>query len=93
MVDEPVQAIEVFYSYAPEDERLRISLEKHLAILKRQGKITDYRNSKITAGTQWKDKVNAYLNTARIVLLLVSADFLSSEYCYSFEMKRALEKH
>lgn len=93
MADEPIQAIEVFYSYAPQDERLRISLEKHLAILKWQGKITDYHNSMITAGTEWKEKVNAYLNTARIVLLLVSADFLSSEYCYSFEMKRALGRH
>src|SRR5260370_33302659 len=93
MGDELIKAIEVFYSYAPEDDRLRISLEKHLAILKWQGKITDYHNSVITAGTEWKNKVNAYLNTARIILLLVSADFLSSEYCYGFEMKRALERH
>ncbi len=41
----------------------------------------------------WKDQVDAHLETAHIILLLISADFLASEYCYSMEMKRALVRH
>jgi tetratricopeptide (TPR) repeat protein len=89
----PTGAIEVFYSYAHEDNQLRKQLEKHLSILKRQGLITDWYDREINAGTDWEREIDRHLNTAQIILLLVSADFMASDYCYGLEMKRALERH
>jgi tetratricopeptide (TPR) repeat protein len=86
-------AIEVFYSYAHEDETLRNTLEKHLSILHRQGLIFSWHDRKIAPGTNWAKDINTHLETASLILLLISADFLASDYCYGIEMKRALERH
>ena len=89
----PPASIEVFYSYAHEDEELVKELRKHLSILKRQGVIRDWYDREITAGTDWKGQLDQHLNSAGVILLLVSADFLASDYCYDVEMTRALERH
>jgi hypothetical protein len=86
-------AIEIFFCYAHEDELMRSQLEKHLSIMKRQGQIVGWNDEEITAGRDWEKEVNIHLNTAQIILLLISSDFLDSDYCYSVEMKRALERH
>jgi len=86
-------AIEIFYSYAHEDEALRKELEKHLALLQRQGYISGWNDRSISPGSNWEQEINTHLNTAQIILLLVSSDFLASDFCYSVEMKRALERH
>ncbi len=86
-------SVEIFYSYAIEDERLRNRLEKHLSILKQQEFISNWHNRKISAGKEWSREVNAHLNTASLILLLVSPDFLASDYCYSIEMVQAMERH
>jgi|SRR5450755_3774146 tetratricopeptide (TPR) repeat protein len=93
MVAEHTQPIEIFYSYAHADEKLRDELNKHLYNLKRQGFIVDWYDRDISAGTEWKHQIDSHLNTAQIILLLISPDFLASEYCYSIEMTRALERH
>jgi len=86
-------SIEVFYSYAHEDEGLVKELQKHLSILKRQGVIRVWYDREITAGTEWKGQLDQHLNSSGVILLLVSADFLASDYCYDVEMTRALERH
>jgi hypothetical protein len=85
--------ISVFFSYAHEDELFREELEKHLGILQRQGFICNWHDRKITAGTEWAGQIDDCINTAGVILLLVSADFIASDYCYEVEMKRALERH
>ncbi|BAZ67491.1 hypothetical protein NIES4106_22460 [Fischerella sp. NIES-4106] len=87
------QAIEVFFSYAQEDEKAREQLEKHLSLLKRQGIIRGWHNHKIEAGKEWNHEINTHLNTAQIILLLVSANFINSDYCWDVEVQRAMEKH
>jgi hypothetical protein len=47
----------------------------------------------LSAGDDWRGKIDANLDGAELILLLVSADFLASDYCYDVEMKRALERH
>ena len=89
----PLGPIDVFYSYAHEDEELLGELRKHLGMLKRKGVIHDWHGRDITAGTEWKGQIDRHLDTAGVILLLVSADFIASDYCYSIEMKRALERH
>jgi tetratricopeptide (TPR) repeat protein len=86
-------AIQVFYSYADKDELLRNELEKHLIILSRQKLITSWHHRKITAGEELKHEIDVQMKTAQLILLLVSPDFLASDYCYEFEMKLALERH
>jgi hypothetical protein len=85
--------IEVFYSYSHADESLRDQLQKHLALLKRQGVIANWHDRGISAGSEWKKQIDDHLESAGIILLLVSADFLASDYCYDVEMMRALERH
>jgi branched-chain amino acid transport system substrate-binding protein len=84
---------EVFLCYAREDELLRRELEKQLIILGREGLIDVWYDGEIIAGTEWRPAIEYHLNSAQVILLLVSPDFLASDYCYSVEMTRALERH
>jgi hypothetical protein len=81
------------HSYAHEDEELRDQLDKHLHLLKRQGLITSWHDREIRAGDDWAKKIDSHLDSAQIILLLISADFLASDYCYGIEMKHALERY
>jgi internalin A len=87
------QALRLFYSYSHKDESLRDRLSTHLKLLQRQGMIETWHDRNINAGDDWKQKIDDNLERADIVLLLVSADFIASDYCYEKEMKRALERH
>lgn len=68
-------------------------MEKHLALLKRQGLIKGWHDRQITPSSEWAGEIDAHLDSADIILLLISADFLASDYCYDIEMKRAMERH
>jgi hypothetical protein len=87
------KTIEVFFSYAHEDEKLRDQLEKHLKLLQRDGVITTWHDREITAGSEWAGQIDQRLNSADIILLLISADFMASDYCHDVELKRAIERH
>jgi hypothetical protein len=84
--------VEVFCSYAHEDETWLRKLETHLSLLKRQGLISFWHDRQILPGIDWVKTIDQHLETASVILLLVSADFLASDYCYSVEMKRAIER-
>jgi hypothetical protein len=86
-------ALEVFLSYAHQDHTFRSELDTHLSNLKRQGIITSWSDGDIAPGTEWRRQIMDHLNTAQIILLLISADFMASEFCYSIEMTRAIERH
>ena len=92
-VMQPATATEVFYSYCHRDEDLRDELERHLSILKRSGVIQGWHDRQIGAGSEWAGRIHEHLNRAHVILLLISADFLASDYCYDVEMKRAMERH
>jgi len=62
-------------------------------LLKRQGVIDVWHDRKITAGQEWANAIDENLEAAHLILLLVSADFLASDYCYDREMKTALKRH
>jgi formylglycine-generating enzyme required for sulfatase activity len=86
-------AIQVFFSYSHRDEDLRDELAKSLKLLERQGIIQSWHDRRISAGTEWAKQIDGNLNSADIILLLVSANFLDSDYCYDLEMKRAMARH
>jgi TIR domain len=83
----------VFFSYSHVDEALRDQLETQLAMLKRQGAIETWHDRRIGAGENLHDAIDSHINTADIILLLVSPEFLASDYCYEREMRRAMERH
>ncbi|MFL6211649.1 MAG: toll/interleukin-1 receptor domain-containing protein [Pyrinomonadaceae bacterium] len=85
--------IEVFISYSHKDGRLYDRLVTNLASLKREGVITDWHDRMIPPGNEWAKDIDEHLNKAKIILLLVSADFIASDYCYDVEVKRAMERH
>ncbi len=85
--------LEVFYSYSHKDEELRLRLETHLALLQRNGLILPWNDRCIGAGDEWANQIDEHLRSAQIILLLVSPDFLASNYCFDIEMKAALERH
>ena len=83
----------VFFSYSHVDEDLRDMLEKHLSALKHQGVIDTWHDRCIRAGDELNSETSDKLESASIILLLISADFIASSYCYDVEMTRALERH
>jgi WD40 repeat protein len=88
-----MSSIEIFFVYSRQDEALRNALEKHLSPLKRHGYISTWYDRRIGAGQEWVREIDNHLDTAQVILLLVSPDFLDSDYCYSIEVKRAVERH
>lgn len=85
--------VDIFVCYAQKDEEYRQRLEKHLSLFQREGLIQIWHNGNIRAGEEWEQIIHMRLDTARIVLLLVSSDFLASDYYSSAEMQKALERH
>jgi hypothetical protein len=85
--------VKIFFSYSHIDENFRDELAKHLTLLIRQGTITTWHDRRIVAGKDWNSAIDENLENADIILLLVSADFISSDYIWNVELKRAIEKH
>ena len=86
-------AVKLFFSYSHADEELRNRLEVHLAPLKHQGLIDTWHDRRIAAGDVFDNVISAELEDAKLILLLVSSDFIASRYCYEVETERALERH
>jgi hypothetical protein len=85
--------VKVFFSYAHEDEELRDKLATHLSTLRRQGIIEEWHDRQIGAGQEWAGEIDCNLEAAHVILLLVSADFIGSDYCMDKELSRAMERH
>ena len=87
------EGLKLFYSYSQKDEKFREELEEHLSILRRKNLIDDWHFRKIQAGERWENLTLKTLSSSDIILLLVSSSFIHSEYCYSKEMRIALNMH
>jgi hypothetical protein len=86
-------ALKVFVSYSHTDEALKDELLKHLSPLKRMNLIEEWHDRKLKAGEEWDKSISKNLESADIVLLLISIDFVNSKYCYDIELDKALELH
>ena len=85
--------VSIFYSYAHKDEEFREKLVTHLAALRREGLISEWHDRKLRGGDDWAGEIDDELNRALVILLLISPDFIDSEYCVEKELKRAMEHH
>jgi hypothetical protein len=86
-------SVNVFISYSHRDETLKQELLNHLNSLKKRGLISDWHDGEIRVGAEWGKAITEELNRAQIILLLISSDFLGSDFCYDVEVKRAMERH
>src|SRR5436190_14386435 len=86
-------AFEVFVSYSHKDRDRWDKLAAHLSSLKKRGQIAHWSDSDVAPGTEWKKQILVHLNSAPIILLLISADFMASAFCSSIELTRAIERH
>lgn len=89
----PWESLSLFYCYSHDDESLLDELSKHLAVLKRENVLSDWHDRRISPGQEWESEIAKELSSANIILLLVSSSFLSSDYCWHIEMKKAIERH
>ena len=89
----PSQPVDLFFSYSHHDSLLREELEKQLSVVKRLGLVRTWHDGKIGPGADIDREVNKHLENSDLILLLVSPDFIASDYCWSTEMLRALERH
>ena len=85
--------VEVFCCYAHKDKALLDELKTHLSPLQRQNIISVWHDGDISAGAQWDQEIKKHLNNAKIILLLISSDFIHSDYCYGTEMQHASERY
>lgn len=89
----PPQTFKIFCSYAHKDEPLREALDPHFALLRRQGVATFWSDKELYAGDDWASRIDRNLRTADIILLLLSANFINSNYCFDIELKLAAARH
>jgi hypothetical protein len=80
-------------SYSHKDATLRKELDVYIAPLKRQGIVTSWYDGEIEPGQELNKEIFKKLEESDIIVLLISADFLASDFCYDIEMVRALERH
>lgn len=85
--------LKLFFSYSHEDEAFKNKLNKHLKMLQRLNVISAWQDRDISAGSEWETEILGNLEAADIILLLVSDNFLASDYCWDKEMERALQRH
>jgi tetratricopeptide (TPR) repeat protein len=84
--------VRIFCSYAHEDDQLRAELVNHLSPLRLEGRIDLWHDRRIDPGTEWGSAIDDNLESADLILLLLSSAFVSSAYCTGKEMRRALER-
>lgn len=85
--------VTAFISYSHADAKLKADLVTHLTPLKRLGIISTWNDQEIKAGDEWEKEIATKLAKADLVLLLISADFIASDFCYTKELTTALDRH
>lgn len=88
-----MEPLKIFYSYAHRDETLRTEFGKHLSLLRRQKIIEDWFDGLIVPGENWDDTIKEKLRSSDFILLLISADFMASDYIDSVELQEAMRRH
>lgn len=83
----------VFISYSHKDEEFKDSLIEHLSGLIRSGSISEWNDRRIVSGTDWSHEINENIKNSDLILFLISASFLTSDYCMNIEVETALSMH
>ncbi len=89
---QPDKPIEVFISYSQKDSVLLEQLKSQLSNLEREQQIKVWYDREMVAGDEWNDEINRRLNSAGIIFLLVSLNFLASKFCFDIELPRIISR-
>jgi hypothetical protein len=81
---------QVFISYSHRDKRFVDDLQKHLKPYLRKGTITAWSDEQIEPGSQWFDEIKVALAKTSVAVMLVSPDFLNSEFIHEHELSPLL---
>ncbi len=81
----------IFISYSHNDSEWLERLQVHLKPIERQGLVTPWDDTKIQPGANWREEIQAALDTANIAILLISADFLGSDFIADNELPLLLD--
>jgi hypothetical protein len=84
--------LEIFFSYAHEDEDLMNDVRRQLIVYERNGRILKWHDRMISPGTEWRERIDSRPEAAQVVLLFMSPHFIESRYCYEIEGEVALRK-
>jgi hypothetical protein len=87
------EAVEIFLSYSRKDDKLLQDLKIHLEPLRLSGHISIWHDGQIVLGQEWDDQIKKNLSSSKIILLLISKDFINSKYIQKVELKVAYERH
>jgi TIR domain len=85
--------VEIFFSYAHEDEALMDDVRRQLIVYERNGRILKWHDRQIPPGSDWRIQIDERINMAQIILLFMSPHFIESHYCYEIEGETALRRH
>lgn len=85
--------VKIFISYSHKDENIKEHIDIHLASLKRSDRVEVWNDRKIGIGSEWDDTIKKELELSDLILLIVSADFIASDYIWQVEIKKAIERH
>jgi TIR domain len=88
----PTTGLRLFYSYSREDASYLHALERALRPLVREGFVRPWHDAEILPGERWEGAILRELEMAEVVLLLISPDFLGSDFCSRVELPRALAR-
>src|SRR5215217_224888 len=89
----PDKPLKIFCSYSHKDEEHLDVLREWLRGLQRQRLIEWWHDREIAPGWEWEEAIDKNLRNADIILLLVTPDFMASDYVFEKEIDRAIERH
>jgi hypothetical protein len=84
--------LKVLISYNHADTSYLDRLLAHLRLLERQGKIEIWVDTKIKKGALWENEINNALSSAKVAILLISADYLASDFIADVELPQILAR-
>jgi hypothetical protein len=90
---EQKKPLKLFLGYAPEDTNMLKTLKTHLRPLERAGLIEVWDDQDVAPGEEKGKEIERHLSDARIILLLISPDFLGSSNYYDIQMSMAIERY
>ena len=88
-----IQPIKIFISYSHKDKSYLDKFQIHLSSLTREGLIENWTDNEIVPGQEWDQSIKRNLEQADLIVFLISADFLASDYIHRVEIAKAMKRY